>query len=234
VDPLVDTSMEKRRLKLPERSVDVEVYLPAGEHAAPGILLLHELYGLVDWYRKDAADLASRGYLVYVPDLYTDGAARYCIRAMVHAAGRNNRADSPVNLEVHAMLDALKDDPLCNGRLGMLGACLTGGFVLQMARRDDMLAPVVYHHSLGLQGAGVAKGENLDEVRVLQGHWSRLDPFCPARRRNRLLGELGDRAEAYLYNMPHGFRSVSRHLPDSKRVWQRTLDFFARELRPGH
>jgi hypothetical protein len=26
-----------------------------------------------------------------------------------------------------------------------------------MAKREDMLAPVVYHHSLGIQGAGVPK-----------------------------------------------------------------------------
>lgn len=223
--------MEKRRLVLPERSIDVEVYLPGDGEPSPGILLLHELYGLIDCYREDAADLAARGYLVYVPDLYTDGAARYCIRAMVQSAGRNNRADSPLNREVHAMLDVLKADRACNGRLGMLGACLTGGFVLQMAKRNDMLAPVVYHHSLGLQGSGVPDIENLDDVRILQGHWSKIDPFCPSRRRNKLINALGERVEAHVYNLPHGFRSVSRGLPGSRLVWRRTVDFFERELK---
>jgi carboxymethylenebutenolidase len=222
---------DHRQLELPERRIKLEVYRPVNKQAAPGILLLHELYGLLDWYREDAADLARRGYLVYVPDLYTDGARRYCIRAMVHSAGRNNHADSPLNLEVHALLDALKSDPGCNGRMGMLGACLTGGFVLQMAKRTDMLAPVVYHHSLGLQGSGVPERESLDSVRKLQGHWSRIDPFCPAKRRQQLIDTLGDRLEAHLYNMPHGFRSISRGLPGSKIVWDRTLAFFDRELR---
>ena len=222
--------MQLRQLQLPGRSIDVEVYMPESSEAAPGILLLHEIYGLVDWYRKDAEDLARRGYLVYVPDLYSGKARQYCIRSMVHAAGRNNRADSPLKAEIDSLLDTLKADPLCNGRLGMLGACLTGGFVLQMAKREDMLAPVLYHHSLGLQGSGVPDNESLDEVRVLQGHWSKLDPFCPSKRRNRLLDELGDRVEAYLYNMPHGFRSLSRSLPESNLVWQRTLEFFEREL----
>lgn len=223
--------MEKKRIALESREIDVEVYAPVSTAPAPGILLLHELFGLLDFYRKDAEDLASRGYLVYVPDLFTDGAMRYCIRAMVTEAGRKNRRDSELNREVHTLLDAVKADPRCNGRLGMLGQCLTGGFVLQMAQRDDMLAPVLYHHSLGIEGAGVPKEENLDGIRKLQGHWSKLDPFCPARRRQQVIEALGERVEAYTYAMPHGFRSVGRALPDSKLVWQRTVDFFTRELR---
>ena len=152
--------------------------------------------------------MANRGYLVYVPNLFSGGAVKYCIRAMVSKAGRINLADSEVNQEIHVLLDALKADPRSNGRLGMLGQCLTGGYVIQMAKREDMLAPVVYHHSLGVQGAGVPKKESLDEVRILQGHWSNVDPFCPTTKRNKLIQQLGDRVEAYTYNMPHGFRSV--------------------------
>lgn len=222
--------MEKKFLQLADREIEVEVYAPAGGSAAPGILLLHELIGVLDWCREDAADLAARGFLVYVPNLFSGGALRYCIRAMVHEAGRKNRAENPLSLEVHTMLDALKADPRCNGRLGMLGQCLTGGFVLQMAQREDMLAPVVYHHSLGMEGTGVPEEESLDGIRILQGHWGTIDPLCPAKKRDRLIGALGDRIEAYTYNMPHGFRSTSRYLPGAKVVWQRTVDFFQREL----
>ena len=223
--------MEIKTITLPTRQIEVEVYAPASSsEKAPAILLLHELFGILDVYREDAQDLADRGYLVYVPNLFSGGAVKYCIRAMVSKAGRINAADSEVNQEIHVLLNALKADPRSNGRLGMLGQCLTGGYVIQMAKREDMLAPVVYHHSLGIQGAGVPKKESLDEVRILQGHWSNVDPFCPATKRNKLIQKLGDRVEAYTYNMPHGFRSVSRGLPEAKVVWQRTVEFFDREL----
>ena len=227
------TEMEIKTITLPTRQIEVEVYAPAQtSEKLPAILLLHELFGILDVYREDAQDLADRGYLVYVPNLFSGGAVKYCIRAMVSKAGRINAADSDVNQEIHALLDALKADPRSNGRLGMLGQCLTGGYVIQMAKREDMLAPVVYHHSLGIQGAGVPKNnESLDEVRILQGHWATVDPFCPATKRNKLIQQLGDRVEAYTYNMPHGFRSVSRGLPEAKVVWQRTVDFFERELK---
>lgn len=222
--------MEVRKLTVGKREINVEVYAPTNKTPVAGILLLHELFGLIDCYREDAADLAERGYLVYVPDLYSGNPVRYCVRAMVSAAGMQNRADNPLNLEINDLVDQLKADELCNGRLGILGACLTGGFVLQMAKREDMLAPVVYHHSLGLKGSGVPDNESLDGVKVLQGHWAKIDPLCPASRRNKLQAQLGDRLERYEYNMPHGFRSVSRGLPDSKIVWQRTLEFFDKHL----
>ena len=226
------TEMEIKTITLPTRQIEVEVYAPAQtSEKLPAILLLHELFGILDVYREDAQDLADRGYLVYVPNLFSGGAVKYCIRAMVSKAGRINAADSEVNQEIHVLLDALKADPRSNGRLGMLGQCLTGGYVIQMAKREDMLAPVVYHHSLGIQGAGVPNNESLDEVRILQGHWATVDPFCPATKRNKLIQQLGDRVEAYTYNMPHGFRSVSRGLPEAKVVWQRTIDFFERELK---
>ena len=224
--------MEIKTITLPTRKIEVEVYAPAQtSEKVPAILLLHELFGILDVYRDDAKDLANRGYLVYVPNLLSGGAVKYCIRAMVSKAGRINAADSDMNKEIHVLLDALKADPRSNGRLGMLGQCLTGGYVIQMAKREDMLAPVVYHHSLGIQGAGVPNNESLDEVRILQGHWSNVDPFCPTTKRNKLIQQLGDRVEAYTYNMPHGFRSVSRGLPEAKVVWQRTVEFFDRQLK---
>lgn len=224
--------MEKKSIKLSKRQIEVEVYAPKkSTEKFPSILLLHELFGILDVYREDAQDLADRGYLVYVPNLFSGGVIKYCIRAMVSKAGRVNSADSEVNQEIHMLLDVLKTDPRSNGRLGMLGQCLTGGYVIQMAKREDMLAPVIYHHAMGIEGTGVPKNENLDEIRILQGHWSKVDPLCPASKRNKLIEQLGNRIEAYTYNIPHGFRSVSRSQPEAKIVWERTVEFFDRELK---
>lgn len=223
--------MQTRKVQLIDRTITVEVYSPTSGEPAPGILLLHEVSGLRDPVREDAKDLADKGYLVYVPDLFSADAAKYCVRAMVLAAGRKNHHKSIPAKEVHCLLDELKNDEACNGRLGMLGACLTGGFVIQMAKRDDMLAPVLYHHSLGIEDAGVPQKESLNEVVRLQAHWSNFDPICPAARQRKLKEKLGDRLEDYYYNMPHGFRSVSRILPGSQVVWDRTTNFFDEHLK---
>lgn len=215
-----------------DREIDVEVYRPDSQQPVPGILYLHELFGLLDGYREDARELAQRGYLVWLPNLFTGGAVQYCVRALVTSAGRNNHGNSDLNNEIDMLLDALKEDPGCNEKLGMLGMCLTGGYAIQAAIRNDMMAPVVYHHSLGLQASGIPKNEEhkLERIQALQGHWSKRDPFCPAWRRDRLIRKLGTRVEAHLYDAPHGFRSVSRKTKDGALAWERTKAFFDQQL----
>lgn len=214
------------------REITVERYLPPGGGPAPGVLYLHEIFGLLDCYREDARELASRGYVVWLPDLFSGRAIDYCVRAAVRSVGRINSASSPLYREIDALLDQLKQDDACNGRLGIIGMCLTGGFVIQAAMRDDMEAPVVYHHSFGQQGAGLPLKEEdgLATVKRMQGHWSRVDPFCPKKRRERLKDLLGDRLDAHVYNIPHGFRSAGRGTRDGKTAWERTLAFFDRHL----
>lgn len=225
-------SVEKKTVTVGQRSIGLEVYHPHSDETAPGILYLHEIFGINDAYRADARELASRGYVVYLPDLFSGDARGYCVRAAVNSAARNNSAKNPQFTEINELLNTLKTDPACNGRLGMLGMCLTGGFVIQAAMRDDMAAPVLYHHSFGLQGAGVPydEEENLQKIQRLQGHWSRIDPFCPAKRRQRLIEKLGHRVDAHVYNIPHGFRSLARKTKAAAQAWERTLDFYDQHL----
>lgn len=233
VNPNPPPAVERVTQRLNGRPVTVEIYRPAGEGPAPGVIYLHEIYGLIEAYREDARDLAAQGYLVYLPDLYSAAGARaYCLRAIVRGAGRRNAADNPLYQEISALVAGLRAEPECNGAVGMIGMCLTGGFVIQAAMRDAIEAPVIYHHSLGLQGAGIPRAEEaeLAQVRQMQGHWSRRDPFCPAGRRRRLEALLGDRLEAHVYGIRHGFRSLARDSREADLAWRRTLDFFARHL----
>lgn len=213
------------------RTLTLETFAPQAV-PAPGILYLHELMGMSDGYREDARELAGRGYLVYLPDLYSGQCMRYVFDAFVRAPGRENRADNPLLREIDVLLDTLAADERCTGRLGMLGMCMTAGYVIQMAKRPDMDAPVLYHHSLGLTGSGVPDDEPLHDVRRIQGHWVEPDIFCPRARRERLIARLGDRVEPYLYfDVKHGLRSVSRKTDASRLAWDRTLDFFDRQLK---
>lgn len=226
-------SPELAAIAVGRRTVDVEIYRPPTDAAGPwpGVLLLHELFGLTSQVRADARHLAREGYLVFAPDLYTDGMRSYCIKYLFSAEALNNRGDGPHVAEIHRLLDVLKAHPDCNGRLGMIGMCLTGGFVLQMARRDDMIAPVVFHHSFGVRGSGIADADAAEIKHTVQGHFAAGDRLCPRSRIDRLAGQLGDRLEAHVYDgVGHGLRSQFRHTEPSAEAWQRTLGFFKEHL----
>jgi len=223
---------EVRKVFVGTRAVDVEVYRPEGAGPWPGVLLLHELFGLTDHVRADAADLAAHGYLAWAPDLYTDGArARYCIRMFFTPEGLGNRS-GPLVREVATLLDTLKVDPACDRRLGMIGMCMTGGFVLHMAQRDDLAAPIVYHHGTGVAGAGIEPADAARIAGPVQGHFAEKDFICPRRRVEKLADLLGDRLDLRWHDgVGHGLRSRFRSTPAGAEAWAQTLDFLARNLR---
>jgi carboxymethylenebutenolidase len=212
------------------RTIDVEYYRPEGRGPWPGVLLLHELFGLTSQVRADARALAREGYLVMAPNLYSEGMARYCMKYFFTREALENRSDSAAVREIHALLDRLKQHPDCNRRLGMIGMCMTGGFVLQMARRDDLAAPVVFHHA-PVRGSGLPDADATAVRTTVLGHFAARDPICPRTKVEALARQLGDRLEVNVYEgVGHGLRSTFRHSPQGEEAWQRTLAFFREQL----
>jgi carboxymethylenebutenolidase len=212
------------------RPIEVEYYRPA-RVPAPGVLLLHEMFGLTSQVRADARALAREGYFVAAPNLYSQGMGRYCMKFFFSRDALANTADAPQVQEIHALLDDLKARAECNGRLGMIGMCMTGGFVLQMARRDDVAAPVVYHHGFGVRGSGLADEDAAAIDVTVQGHFAGDDRICPRKKVEALARQLGERLEVNVYEgVGHGLRSAFRHTPQSDEAWQRTLAFFKEQL----
>jgi carboxymethylenebutenolidase len=223
--------MELYQQSVGARAVDVEVYRPEGRGPWPGVLLLHEMFGLTSNVRADARHLAREGYLVAAPNLYTDGMRRYCMKFFFSREALANTADAEPVREIHHLLDALKALPDCNGKLGMIGMCMTGGFVLQMARRGDLAAPVVFHHGFGVRGSGVSDRDASAIGVTVQGHFAADDRICPRSKVEALARQLGDRLEVNVYDgVGHGLRSAFRHTPQSDEAWQRTLAFFREQL----
>jgi carboxymethylenebutenolidase len=218
------------------RSIEAHFIRPAGVGPYPGILLLMELYGVRSWLLADSRDLATEGYAVLVPDLYSEmGALRFCLRQFFHQAGRTNANETrqAALREVFAILEYLKTLPAVDAeRLGALGQCLTGGFALHLARRPDVKAPVVYHHSLGVTGAGIDPADAAEIRQVIQGHFVQPDPFCPRARQARLRWLLGDRLDYHLHpDVGHGLRSLFRNTVEGRATWQQTKAFFAAHLK---
>jgi carboxymethylenebutenolidase len=214
------------------RSIRAELYAPDAPGPHAGVVLMHELFGLSSHVRADARSLARAGYLVVAPDLYSGSGARYCIKMMFSRASIENRADFGPTAEVGRILDWLKARPDCNGKLGMIGMCLTGGFVLQMARRDDLSAPVVFHHSFGQRGGGMPPADAADVKHTVLGHFAEHDArFCPLERVAKLERDMQGKLDKHVYpGVGHGLRSMFRHTPQGEQSWQRTLQFFREHL----
>jgi carboxymethylenebutenolidase len=105
----------------------------AGPGPWPGVVVIHEAFGLNDDIRKKADQFAAHGYVALAPDLFGGRSWLRCIRG----AFRQLRAGSgPAFTVLDAARNSLAARDDCSGRIGVIGFCMGGGFALLCAPRD--------------------------------------------------------------------------------------------------
>ena len=104
--------------------------VPQGEGPWPAVVMVFEAFGLTDVMRRQVDRLAGMGYLVLMPDIFVDGGVRKCIRATFSAI-TSGQGRAWVDVEAARAYLAARDD--CNGKVGILGFCMGGGFALVAA-----------------------------------------------------------------------------------------------------
>jgi dienelactone hydrolase len=152
------------------------VYDDAKKGKRPGIIVVHEWWGITKHVRDEARKFAQQGYTAFVADMYGDaktadnpkdaGALSGAVRknpAVMQSRFNAARA----RLARHATVDA--------SRIGASGYCFGGSVVLDMARAGaDLKGIVAFHASLPASGPKAAPGAVKAKVLVLNGA---DDPF---------------------------------------------------------
>ncbi len=136
----------------------------------PGVLVVHEWWGLNDYARKRAEMLAGLGYTAMALDLYGDG--RHTEHAKDAAAFMNSLAASPsaIRQRFEAAKQLLSHRPQVNpGKIAAIGYCFGGATVLNMARLGlDLAAVVSFHGNLTTQ-TPARPGQIKAKILVLNG-----------------------------------------------------------------
>lgn len=115
--------------------------VPAGAGPWPGVVMVHEVFGIEENMRAQITRLASAGYLVLMPDLYSRGGMRRCLNATFRALTQGHGQAFDDTEAAKQFLIARED---CTGSVGVIGFCMGGGFALQMANRGYDAASVNY------------------------------------------------------------------------------------------
>ena len=222
---------------------DVKAHLavpPVGTGPWPGVVVLHESFGLNDDIRQQADRLAAAGYLALAPDLFSAGGAWRCLRATFRAAmaGHGKAFDDIV--AARTWLSA-RDD--CSGRIGVIGFCLGGGFALLTASRGfDASAPNYAHLPKDLDGAlegacpVVASYGGKDKT--LRGTAATLDGALARAGVERDVREYPGAGHSFLNRHDLGpggailrVAGIGYHEPSAEDAWGRILRFFEAHLR---
>jgi len=111
--------------------------VPEGRGPWPGVVLVHEAFGVNEVMRRQVAHVASLGYVALMPDLFTEGGPRRCLTATFRAL-RSGEGRAFVDIDSARSFVTARDDS--TGQVGVLGFCMGGGFALATASGHDFAA----------------------------------------------------------------------------------------------
>jgi dienelactone hydrolase len=180
----------------------------------PAVVLLHELPGMISECVDLGRSIAAAGFTVYMPLLFDEPdrpfsipktlalVAQLCISYEFYCFAKNQ--SSPITQWLKALCRKAHQD--CGGPgVGVIGMCLTGGFVLSLMADESVIAPVASQPSLpfGITASHrAALGISADDLAAAKAREVPLlairfseDKTSPAERFETLRQEFGDTPE---------------------------------------
>ncbi|GGF37664.1 carboxymethylenebutenolidase [Marmoricola endophyticus] len=219
---------------------------PDGPGPHPGVVVVHEAFGVDDVMRRQVQRLADAGFTALMPDLFSQGGARRCLvatmRALLVGEGR-----AYVDIETARAHLAARSD--ANGSVGVIGFCMGGGFALMTAagHRFDAASAnygqLPRHLDAALEGACPVVGSYGGKDPSLRGAASKLAGALARQGVPHDVKEYAEAGHSFLNDAPNipgpalVGRVVQRVLhvgpePDSATdAWRRIEAFFDEHLR---
>jgi carboxymethylenebutenolidase len=139
------------QLKHGSRTVEAFVVYPEVKSKAPVVILIHEIFGLSDWAKEMADELAAQGFIVIAPDLLSGAGPKGGGSSEFPSQDATVKAVSgldpeAVTADLEAAADYGKHLPAANGKIATVGFCWGGGQSFAFAtHRKDLSAAFVFY-----------------------------------------------------------------------------------------
>jgi len=147
--PLFAQSGQEVSIPSGSETVRALVYQPTGPLARgsgkhPGLIVIHEWWGLNDWVKQQAQQFAAEGYVAVAVDLYRGKVATDAETA--HELMRGLPQDRGVRSLTAAAAWLAQQSDVDPQRIGAIGWCMGGGYAAQLAIADPNLNAVVINY----------------------------------------------------------------------------------------
>lgn len=212
---------------------DTQAYLSLPEGAKgpmPGIVVIHEWWGLNSHIKHWADRLAAEGYAALAVDLYGGQVATAPEQAMSLMKAVDPAKAQATLAQAFGLL--AEDARIMATKRASIGWCFGGGWSLQLALAQPVDAAVVYYGRLVTDPAELEKVQG-----KLLGVFGNLDEGIPVADVNAFekgLKEAGVRARILRYDANHAFANPSSARYDgaaAEQAWAEVQEFLRAELR---
>ena len=213
-------------------SRQLEGYLarPEGEGPFPAIVVIHEAYGLNENIKDISRRFADQGYIALAVDLFAGRNRAVCMVRVMSSLLLNSLHNRSIH-DLKAALTFLSEQPgVDNARLGAVGYCMGGSFVIAWACTDDRLKAIAPYYA--------GNPRPLEAV-------ERLCPVVGSYPDKDFTTKQGQKLDVELerYQVPHDikiypgakhsfFNDTSRSYNEAaaQNSWERVLAFFGEHL----
>ena len=215
-----------------DETVSGILYAPAGKGRFPGLIVIHEYWGLNDWVKERASKLADLGYVALAVDLYRGKVGT--TPEMAHELVRGVPEDRAAR-DLRAAFDFLAAQPnVKKDRIGSIGWCWGGGMSLKAALLEPTLAADVINYGPPNTDPAELKKINAAILGIYGGQDRGIRPE-DVKKFQQALEQDGKKVEIKIYpDAGHAFENPNNkegYRPeDTADAWKRTVDFLGRAL----
>jgi carboxymethylenebutenolidase len=228
-------------VKLPAGGTPIRTWIvyPERKDKAPVVLLIHEIYGLSDWMRGVADQLAKEGYIAVAPDLISGlgpnggGTESAASRDDVVALVRKLTPEQ-TTARLNAVRDYALHLPSANGKTATIGFCWGGGKSFAYAATQPGLNAAVVYYGTPPEPADLNRIK-APVLGLYGGDDARVDATIPPAE--AAMKKLGKTYEPHVYEgAGHGFLRAQDDRNGANRkatqqAWPRTLAFLREHLK---
>lgn len=199
----------------------------------PGVILLHDFWGMTAHLRHQARRLAEQGSYVVAPDFINRQMA-----ALDHSQAVADQIRTAALAHIQTALEALKTHHKCNSKMGLVGWGMGGQFALRTAvTRRDLRAVVLFYGPCDVCTPDELRGLSCPVLAVFAGQDPSNPPEAIAAMREALSGSPAHQVIVFP-DMQRGFFDDTHpafNAAAAETAWTRSLSFLNEhlELLPG-
>jgi len=220
-------------------SIRTWVVYPERRDNAPVVVVIHEIFGLSNWIRAVADQLAADGFIAVAPDLltmknvpWTDAGEPQGDAARA-AIGTLQPAD--IHRHIKAVADYAMNLPAAQKVYGVVGFCWGGSTVFQHAIHEPSVRAVVSYYGTTPTAEQLRRINNAPVLGLYGGNDQRVNATIP--RADSAMKALGKTYEHRIYEgAGHGFLRQQNgadgaNLAATRQAWPATIAWFRDTLK---